>query len=507
MPFEFCVRHLGKRHRVGNLPYTPDPDVSVKDPVYVSDTTFLPEPQWGWLNLPALETLTSVLLSKQSREWYIVGFGDGVDPSYIVNNAAESPVVPVATTALPLSAVYFPPLGYAPVTSGTEAGILDSCEKRNDTTPESLDGTLFILQNSFATSVQGLDASPLAAVGGPTPRAAMQLLADAARATAGLPHGAIYFDSASGARLDYTLQMGSDARTRAASAALGYPTGGFRRLLAQARLSSGLLRAAWPARLGGAAVTTSLRAFPALAASLPAPGISTLFGSVLYPMGVSFLLPIMTFTLVQERESKHGAGKAQAIFERDPDIEAERNFAEIAAADPNALVAIHGVSIRGSNGALALSGMNLVVRRGEAVALLGPNGAGKTTLLEVLVGLRKALKGSARLAGELLSPESASSITFCKGWKKTSRVGVCPQHDLLWEDLSPREHLQFYARVKTGQWGYSLQEAVENTLVRTGIVGYADNAVKHLSGGQRRRLSIAIALVGNPSVIVLDEPT
>jgi ABC-type multidrug transport system ATPase subunit len=114
-----------------------------------------------------------------------------------------------------------------------------------------------------------------------------------------------------------------------------------------------------------------------------------------------------------------------------------------------------------------------------------------------LVGLYEKSSGEAKLAGYDL--ETQSEYVYRK-------IGVCPQFDILWEDLTVEEHLYFYARLK-GISAADEASAVNESLKRVSLVDLRRNLSKALSGGEKRRLSIAIALVGNPSVVFLDEPT
>ena len=128
----------------------------------------------------------------------------------------------------------------------------------------------------------------------------------------------------------------------------------------------------------------------------------------------------------------------------------------------------------------------------------GPNGAGKTTLLSILTGLVKADAGDAWIGG--FNVRSQLPEVY-------KRIGVCPQFDLLWEDLTAYEHLIFYARLKGLEYKHLLDSIVLQTLDQVNLREHAHKVSRELSGGQRRRLSLAIALIGTPSVVFLDEPT
>ena len=145
----------------------------------------------------------------------------------------------------------------------------------------------------------------------------------------------------------------------------------------------------------------------------------------------------------------------------------------------------------------ALDSLCLKVGSGECLALLGPNGSGKSTLVNILCGLLRPSSGDALVAG--LSIRTQMSRIH-------SMIGVCPQHDVLWPDLSVRDHLMFYARLK----GISRKQErghVDDILQQLGLKNCELQWPSSISAGMRRRLSIAIALIGNPRLLILDEPT
>src|SRR2546421_953966 len=136
--------------------------------------------------------------------------------------------------------------------------------------------------------------------------------------------------------------------------------------------------------------------------------------------------------------------------------------------------------------------LQFTVHRGEVFALLGPNGAGKTTTVETLEGYRVPDAGSVRVLG--LDP-----IRESKALKP--QIGVMLQQDGLYPGLTAREVLHLFA-------GYYRQpQNIDNLLERVGLSAAAKTRCRRLSGGQKRRLALAVALVGNPSLVFLDEPT
>jgi len=129
--------------------------------------------------------------------------------------------------------------------------------------------------------------------------------------------------------------------------------------------------------------------------------------------------------------------------------------------------------------------------------LLGPNGAGKTTLISILTGLYPPSAGEAYLAGFNVNTEMKDIYL---------NIGVCPQHDILWDDLTVEEHLLFYARIK-GVSPAKEAAAVESSLNTVSLKKFRSRLSKGLSGGEKRRLSLAISLIGSGKGVFLDEPT
>ncbi|CAO2037648.1 unnamed protein product [Urochloa humidicola] len=148
---------------------------------------------------------------------------------------------------------------------------------------------------------------------------------------------------------------------------------------------------------------------------------------------------------------------------------------------------------------VAVKGFSLSIQRGQCFGLLGSNGAGKTSLISMLTGFTKPTSGTAYIDGLNIRTDMNEIYT---------RIGVCPQFDLLWETLTGREHLMFYGRLKRLN-GAALVEAAEQSLkvLRIFEGGVADTLVSQYSGGMKRRLSVAISLIGDPKVVYLDEPS
>nr|XP_022313180.1 ATP-binding cassette sub-family A member 5-like isoform X3 [Crassostrea virginica]XP_022313182.1 ATP-binding cassette sub-family A member 5-like isoform X3 [Crassostrea virginica]XP_022313183.1 ATP-binding cassette sub-family A member 5-like isoform X3 [Crassostrea virginica] len=147
----------------------------------------------------------------------------------------------------------------------------------------------------------------------------------------------------------------------------------------------------------------------------------------------------------------------------------------------------------------AVDDFSLEVYEGQITCLLGHNGAGKTTLLNMLSGLVSPTSGAAVVQGYDVS--NPSDVV-----RMRSITGVCPQHNILFEVLTCGEHLTFYAGLK-GIVGDELKRRIDQTIKDVGLEDQKDTFAKDLSGGQKRKLSVAIALIGDPKIIYLDEPT
>jgi ABC-2 type transport system ATP-binding protein len=149
--------------------------------------------------------------------------------------------------------------------------------------------------------------------------------------------------------------------------------------------------------------------------------------------------------------------------------------------------------VRKSYGALeAVRGVSFDVERGEVFGLLGPNGAGKTTTVEILEGYRKRDGGSVEVLG--VDPARAGSK-----WRQ--RIGVVLQSSAMYETLTVAESLRLFGGY------YSTPRPVDEVVDLVGLREQRDQVVRRLSGGQRRRLDLGLALVGDPELIFLDEPT
>lgn len=139
-----------------------------------------------------------------------------------------------------------------------------------------------------------------------------------------------------------------------------------------------------------------------------------------------------------------------------------------------------------------LRGLDLTVSAGSVLALLGPNGAGKTTTVEILQGLRRAASGTVAVLGE--DPRHAS-----RAWR--ARLGIVSQSSTDLADLTVTEAVRHVSRF------FANPNDVAETIERVGLADDARTRASRLSGGRRRRLDVAMAIIGRPELLFLDEPT
>ncbi|GAA2905270.1 ABC-2 type transport system ATP-binding protein [Microbacterium keratanolyticum] len=156
----------------------------------------------------------------------------------------------------------------------------------------------------------------------------------------------------------------------------------------------------------------------------------------------------------------------------------------------DAAVAVRGLQVQRGR-TRVFDGVDLDIPRGQVIGLLGPSGCGKTTLMRAIVGVQKTAGGTVTVLGE---PAGAASLRH--------RVAYGTQGAAVYTDLSVRENLHYFAGVLGAPRG-----DVERVLNRVGLRAEANRVVRDLSGGQVNRVSLGIALLGTPELIVLDEPT
>jgi ABC-2 type transport system ATP-binding protein len=145
----------------------------------------------------------------------------------------------------------------------------------------------------------------------------------------------------------------------------------------------------------------------------------------------------------------------------------------------------------------AVNDVSFQVRKGEILGFLGPNGAGKTTTMRVLTGYMPATEGRVRVAGH---------DVFEQAIEAKRRIGYLPETPPLYPDMTVREYLQFVAKIK-GVASADRKSRVEQVMARTWVSDMANRACGKLSKGYKQRVGLAQALIHNPDVLVLDEPT
>nr|CAJ2468860.1 unnamed protein product [Leishmania braziliensis] len=168
--------------------------------------------------------------------------------------------------------------------------------------------------------------------------------------------------------------------------------------------------------------------------------------------------------------------------------------------DSEAAVQIVGLRkeyLRGGRTFVAVNNLYWGMREGEISVLLGHNGAGKTTVLNMMTGMAEPDAGDCYIYGSSVRTQLH---------RVRQQIGYCPQHNILWPELTCRDHLEFFGRIK-GLRGWELENAVCRMLYETDLLEKMDQPAKSLSGGQKRKLSVSIAFVTCSRLIFLDEPT
>ena len=148
-------------------------------------------------------------------------------------------------------------------------------------------------------------------------------------------------------------------------------------------------------------------------------------------------------------------------------------------------------------GHTAVSDLSFTIEKGQIYGFLGPNGAGKSTTMNIMTGCLAASEGEVRIDGHDIfeEPQQAKRL-----------IGYLPEQPPLYLDRTPREYLTFVGRAK-GIKDKALPEQIGRVMEVTQITDVADRLIKHLSKGYRQRVGIVQALLGNPEVVILDEPT
>ncbi len=145
----------------------------------------------------------------------------------------------------------------------------------------------------------------------------------------------------------------------------------------------------------------------------------------------------------------------------------------------------------------AVAGISFTACKGEVFSLLGPNGAGKSTTISILSGLAEPTSGEASILGHSLKTEPTAA---------KAALGVVPQEIALYPDLTARENLAFWGKMH-GLRGQALNTRIDAVLETIGLNGRQRDRVGTYSGGMKRRVNIGAALLHNPAVVIMDEPT
>ena len=145
----------------------------------------------------------------------------------------------------------------------------------------------------------------------------------------------------------------------------------------------------------------------------------------------------------------------------------------------------------------AVSDISFNVASGQILGFLGPNGSGKTTTMRVITGFMPATGGTVKVAGFDIFDES---------FEARKRIGYLPESPPLYNDMTVATYLRFVARIK-GMHKTAIPDALDRALTRCGLTKVTDRVTGHLSKGFRQRVSLAQAIIHNPEVLILDEPT
>lgn len=192
---------------------------------------------------------------------------------------------------------------------------------------------------------------------------------------------------------------------------------------------------------------------------------------------------------------------------RDNSIDGEEEKAQLlppTETDTSPLVQLQGLGKRFESGSVckkkkftAVKDVWLDAEENEILALLGHNGAGKTTTIKMLTGLLRPTQGQALLASLSISTQMSQIRQL---------IGVCPQHDILWQELTPRQHFELFGMLK-GLGRQERRAECEALLSDVKLDKNIDQPVQTFSGGMKRRLSVALAFIGQPRIVFLDEPS
>ncbi|XP_057535190.1 ABC transporter A family member 1 isoform X2 [Amaranthus tricolor] len=197
-----------------------------------------------------------------------------------------------------------------------------------------------------------------------------------------------------------------------------------------------------------------------------------------------------------------GSSDSAAVdIDEDIDVKEERDRVLSGAAD-RAIIYLRnlrkvypGGEVQGPK--VAVHSLTFAVHEGECFGFLGTNGAGKTTTLSMLSGEEYPSEGTAFIFGKDIQSDPKAA---------RQHIGYCPQFDALLEHLTAREHLELYARIKKVP-DHRIEEVVMEKIIEFDLLKHANKPSFSLSGGNKRKLSVAIAMIGDPPIVILDEPS
>ncbi|KAK1277195.1 ABC transporter A family member 1 [Acorus gramineus] len=238
-------------------------------------------------------------------------------------------------------------------------------------------------------------------------------------------------------------------------------------------------------------LTLGLEAFPQNFSSTSIKGLCSTFRRFYRGESQSLLDPLL------ESNGDNGS----SIADDDIDVQLERERV-LSGSDDNAIIYLQNlrkVYLGGINHSskVAVHSLTFSVQQGECFGFLGTNGAGKTTTLSMLTGEESPTSGTAYIFGKdiLEHPKAARQ-----------NIGYCPQFDALLEFLTVQEHLELYARIK-GVPEIRVKDVVDEKLIEFDLWKHSNKPSYSLSGGNKRKLSVAIAMIGDPPIVILDEPS
>ncbi|KAF2672309.1 ABC transporter domain-containing protein [Microthyrium microscopicum] len=234
------------------------------------------------------------------------------------------------------------------------------------------------------------------------------------------------------------------------------------------------------------------------------PGSWELYGAPIFFLIIQSLIMFAFIIWSDHGYSLRGLGKSRSLPSRDPE-HIRTVEPEVLAEEKRVETSTDGLKVQhidkiyksiGTPAVHAVDDLSFGVQRGEVFALVGPNGAGKSSTISMLRGETKPTGSK----GDLF----VQDVSVLKDkYLARFHLGVCPQFDAM-DKLTVREHLAFYAKIRGC---HGVDAIVEQMIRSVGLQPFADRMAEKLSGGNKRKLSLAMALIGNPEVVLLDEPS